>query len=973
MIREAFQFASADFPVWLLRLVFSVTIVCLSAALANLLLRRFSAAMRHRVWALGVAASLAMPAMILWSPEFRLGWLNVAKPRPVLPPDSPLVADLEPASPAIEFDPRVFEAQGADSNVPPRRATTSGNTSIPRAVPSRGHLPDAVGTSPDSATPRNRIVAAAATQSPSVSRIDPNTFWLLVLVVPAACGIWQSVRSARAVRRVVNDARLVQDAATLELVADVCRRLQWNGVLDLRQSSRTPIPLCVGWKRPCILLPPEWRSWGEMTLRAVLAHEVSHIVRRDVAWQMVARVACYLYWFHPLVWLAARKMRVERETACDDSVLAIVDRPVDYASVLLRFAREMVAHRTPAAALPMSSFSGLEGRVRAILDKSRPRSPVGPRVSRLCALAAILVTACAASLSPLSRDLSGVVAADDGNAWKKPQAISPTALAAVTGGQIKTELPAADELRRPNPMQPILQAQSGEISGHVALKSESKKGLARAKILGIPENPKASYLTAVADGRGDFHVPRIRSAMLFLAQNDDRTLSGIARIEPQESGVVIPVGPLVSARGRLLDASTGQPLGSWPIEYRLVLDGSFLDEFHVSQTNDAKRLLGGLSSTLPNGQFFLPGLAPGWTYRISCCPSTVVNGVMQMPMINGRPQPFITLNTFTPGQSKINDLGDIKRPRPESTEDFLPGETLPLEHIENVLESKLTRARLADQRVLIVAGSPKNEIFRAVRTIVTATTLASWAPGGDTRPAAPQWAADPALHNEFLNYSEAVLGLEVQRPGATTRTFLEHHKLAMPTADDVVLAVLDIDGHLIAEIGGQQLFAGKPAAAGPLSQWLHEQAPKMPDAKKLYDEALAQAKRENKRVLLRENGREVAAPECLPCYRLGRYLEQYKGLIEKDYVCLKIDLRFANAEAVINRVRDYDLGGYPWMVILDANGKPLVSSTSPHGNIGSPESRQEASYFAWMLRVTSQHLSEEEIATLVSALAGDNQ
>ena len=197
--------------------------------------------------------------------------------------------------------------------------------------------------------------------------------------------------------------------------------------------------------------------------------------------------------------------------------------------------------------------------------------------------------------------------------------------------------------------------------------------------------------------------------MLFLAQNDDRTLSGIARIEPQESGVVIPVGPLVSARGRLLDASTGQPLGSWPIEYRLVLDGSFLDEFHVSQTNDAKRLLGGLSSTLPNGQFFLPGLAPGWTYRISCCPSTVVNGVMQMPMINGRPQPFITLNTFTPGQSKINDLGDIKRPRPESTEDFLPGETLPLEHIENVLESKLTRARLADQRVLIVAGSPKNE------------------------------------------------------------------------------------------------------------------------------------------------------------------------------------------------------------------------------------------------------------------------
>jgi hypothetical protein len=209
-------------------------------------------------------------------------------------------------------------------------------------------------------------------------------------------------------------------------------------------------------------------------------------------------------------------------------------------------------------------------------------------------------------------------------------------------------------------------------------------------------------------------------------------------------------------------------------------------------------------------------------------------------------------------------------------------------------------------------------------------------------------------------------------PGATSGTFFEHHKLATPTADDVVLAVLGIDGHLIAEISGRQLFAGKPAAAGPLAEWLHEQAPKMPDAKKLLDEALAQAKRENKRVLLRENGRAIDAPVCVPCYRLGRYLEQYKNLIEKDYVCLRIDVRFVNADAVINGVRDYDAGGFPWMVILDSSGKPLVSSTSPHGNIGSPESAQEASYFAWMLRVTSQRLTEEELATLVSALTKDD-
>ena len=95
MIRDAL-FSPPDMPLWLPRLVFSVTLVCLAAAMANFLLRRFSAAMRHRVWALGIAASLAMPAMIFWSPELRLGWLNVAPPRPVVAVDPVPDVDVPP-------------------------------------------------------------------------------------------------------------------------------------------------------------------------------------------------------------------------------------------------------------------------------------------------------------------------------------------------------------------------------------------------------------------------------------------------------------------------------------------------------------------------------------------------------------------------------------------------------------------------------------------------------------------------------------------------------------------------------------------------------------------------------------------------------------------------------------------------------------------------------------------------------------
>ncbi len=436
MIREAFFSTTPDLPVWLLRLVFSVTLVCLAAALTTVMLRRKSAAMRHRVWALSVAASLAMPAMLLWSPEVRLGWMNVAAPRDLVAADSVKLADLSPSStaPRIEFDPRVFEAQESDSNVPLVPAPTQSRDALGKALPATAPSTVASNTAPNatSAMSKPALVTATAPQTSLFSRLDANTFWFFVLIVPAAWGIWNAARAMRAARRIVSCAELIQDPAANALAADVCRRLGRRRPIELRQTRLTPVPLCVGWQRPCVLLPMHWRSWGDLPLRAVLAHEVSHVVRGDVAWQFAARIACSLYWFHPLIWLAARKMRVEREAACDDRVLGLVAQPVDYASVLLRFAREMVARSVPTEAVAMASLSGLEDRVRAILDKSRPRSPVGAFVGRLSAVAALVVCAGAASLSPLSHELSSVAAADDGAESKALADASRSPFAAIS-------------------------------------------------------------------------------------------------------------------------------------------------------------------------------------------------------------------------------------------------------------------------------------------------------------------------------------------------------------------------------------------------------------------------------------------------------------------------------------------------------------------------------------------------------------
>jgi hypothetical protein len=166
-----------------------------------------------------------------------------------------------------------------------------------------------------------------------------------------------------------------------------------------------------GWRRAVVLLPAGAEGWPAARRRVVLLHELAHVARGDFLTQLAAEVARALYWFNPLVWRAARRLRLESEHACDDQVLAAGAPASDYAGDLLAIARSLRAGRAAApAGLAMARPSELTGRLLAVLDAQRSRRGVSRRLALPAWLAAAGVVLPLASLSPAVPEAAVAVA-----------------------------------------------------------------------------------------------------------------------------------------------------------------------------------------------------------------------------------------------------------------------------------------------------------------------------------------------------------------------------------------------------------------------------------------------------------------------------------------------------------------------------------------------------------------------------------
>jgi beta-lactamase regulating signal transducer with metallopeptidase domain len=179
-----------------------------------------------------------------------------------------------------------------------------------------------------------------ATVTPKNRRPGGFTLWEIVIWIwiTGAAGIcchvlmghvaaWRLYRTTRRVRK-----------PWIEEAEQLARELRINRGLCFVKSAQLSVPLVLHLWRPIIVIPEAAAEWPWGRVRAVLSHELAHIKRNDVHIQTLAQIACAAYWFNPLVWFAAHQLRLERERACDDSVLMGGTSAADYATHLYEIA-----------------------------------------------------------------------------------------------------------------------------------------------------------------------------------------------------------------------------------------------------------------------------------------------------------------------------------------------------------------------------------------------------------------------------------------------------------------------------------------------------------------------------------------------------------------------------------------------------------------------------------------------------------
>ncbi len=256
---------------------------------------------------------------------------------------------------------------------------------------------------PAIATGTVEVVAASVTAAVGdpVRYANWAAYLSLAIVIGAVARLSWIAVGFIALRRLRAEPALVATSAlAADLQATLGTRAEIRYVADLRQ------PVTFGVHRPVVLLPDALRAQPDDIQRAVLAHELLHVQRRDWAWLVVEEIVRAALWYQPAAWWLISRIQLAREEVVDDLTVMVTGHRKIYVEALLAFSDS-------TSLVPTAAFARRRHLFRRIGLVSREVDMSSRRIVSSCAFMAAIVAAgswYAVSAFPLQHSMTFVPA-----------------------------------------------------------------------------------------------------------------------------------------------------------------------------------------------------------------------------------------------------------------------------------------------------------------------------------------------------------------------------------------------------------------------------------------------------------------------------------------------------------------------------------------------------------------------------------
>lgn len=192
-------------------------------------------------------------------------------------------------------------------------------------------------------------------------------------VIGVLSGLAMLAGAAWSGRKLLEQVTECRHEKTLQTAREIAMQMGLRRTPALAVTLHSESPCLTGLLHPVVLLPNPWK-FCESKLRLILAHEFTHLRRADLWWTWLSAVTTRVFFFHPLVWLADRELKLAQELTADQAAIAAAQGTAsDLGELLIEMVEAAETREQPLAIALRSSgsFRSLLGRMEA-LHRYRP-------------------------------------------------------------------------------------------------------------------------------------------------------------------------------------------------------------------------------------------------------------------------------------------------------------------------------------------------------------------------------------------------------------------------------------------------------------------------------------------------------------------------------------------------------------------------------------------------------------------------